>query len=149
MYPLVVVELLRSCLSAEPLPNSCCYFFLSRCVVTVLHATKRLDFSAFTSRQTCLLASITASVLFSLVFMQLSKDLHHQHRPEANVSHLISVPHGGFPGFLLWHYKAKLKNNGDKTSPCFRSFWIGNISDKFHMYRLYYTFHLNAFNQPN
>jgi len=26
--------------------------------------------------------------------------------------------------------KAKLKSNGDKASPCFKTFLIGNISDK-------------------
>jgi hypothetical protein len=27
--------------------------------------------------------------------------------------------------------KAKLKSNGDRASPCFKPFLIGNISDKF------------------
>jgi hypothetical protein len=26
--------------------------------------------------------------------------------------------------------KAKFKNSGDRTSPCFRPFWIGKLSDK-------------------
>jgi hypothetical protein len=26
--------------------------------------------------------------------------------------------------------KAKLKSSGDRASPCFRPFWIGNLSDK-------------------
>jgi hypothetical protein len=26
--------------------------------------------------------------------------------------------------------KAKLKSNGDKASPCFKPFWIGNVPDK-------------------
>jgi hypothetical protein len=26
--------------------------------------------------------------------------------------------------------KAKLKSNGDRASPCFSPFWIGNLSDK-------------------
>jgi hypothetical protein len=29
------------------------------------------------------------------------------------------------------HSKAKLKSNGDKASPCFRQFWIGNVPDKY------------------
>jgi len=29
------------------------------------------------------------------------------------------------------YYKAKLKRNGDRASPCFKPFLIGNISDKF------------------
>jgi hypothetical protein len=26
--------------------------------------------------------------------------------------------------------KAKLKSDGDKASPCFRPFWVGNVSDR-------------------
>jgi hypothetical protein len=29
------------------------------------------------------------------------------------------------------YFKAKLKSNGDRASPCFKPFLIGNISDKF------------------
>jgi len=28
------------------------------------------------------------------------------------------------------YYKAKLKSNGDRASPCFKPFLIGNMSDK-------------------
>jgi hypothetical protein len=31
--------------------------------------------------------------------------------------------------FLTEHSKVKLKNNGDKTFPSFRPFWVGNGSD--------------------
>jgi hypothetical protein len=31
------------------------------------------------------------------------------------------------------HSKAKLKSSGDIASPCFRPFWIGKLSDKFHI----------------
>jgi hypothetical protein len=27
------------------------------------------------------------------------------------------------------YFKGKLKSSGSKTTPCFRSFWIGKISD--------------------
>jgi hypothetical protein len=27
--------------------------------------------------------------------------------------------------------KANLKSGGDKTSPCFRPFWIGKLSEKY------------------
>jgi hypothetical protein len=48
----------------------------------------------------------------------LPVDLHYQHRPAADVSHLISVP-PGFPGlFLMAYSEAQLKSNGDKVSPC-------------------------------
>jgi hypothetical protein len=40
--------------------------------------------------------------------------------------------------------KAKLKSNGDRASPCFRPFWIGDVSDKY-LHRLCYKFHLNTF----
>jgi hypothetical protein len=53
-------------------------------------------------------------------------DSQHQHGPAAYVSKLISVP----PNFPR-PSKAKLKNSGDKESLCFRSFWIGKLSDVF------------------
>jgi hypothetical protein len=28
------------------------------------------------------------------------------------------------------HLRPRLKSNGDKASPCFRPFWIGNLSDR-------------------
>jgi hypothetical protein len=31
--------------------------------------------------------------------------------------------------FLMTYYKAKLKSNADKASPCLRPFWIGNTAD--------------------
>jgi hypothetical protein len=42
---------------------------------------------------------------------------HHQHRPAGDVSHLIAVP-----PLLMAHFKAKLKDDDDKASPCFRTF---------------------------
>jgi hypothetical protein len=47
-----------------------------------------LDFSAFTSRTTFLLASIKVSVVFFMVSMLSPVDSHHQHRPAADMSHL-------------------------------------------------------------
>jgi hypothetical protein len=43
-------------------------------------------------------------------------DLQHQHKPEADASHFISIP----PGFLMAYSKSKLKHNGDIASPRFR-----------------------------
>lgn len=84
--------------------------------------------SVFTCRPNSLLVSIRASVpLWYICYVPT--DLHYQHTPEADVPHFITVP----PGFLRpswWCDKANLKSNGDKVSPCFQSFWIGNISDK-------------------
>jgi hypothetical protein len=39
-------------------------------------------------------------------------------------SHLVSWT------FLMAYSKTKLKSSGDRSSPCFRPFWIGNLSDK-------------------
>jgi hypothetical protein len=41
--------------------------------------------------------------------------------------------------------KAKLNSDGDKASPCFRPFLIGNALDKCLLYGLYYRFNLNTF----
>jgi hypothetical protein len=41
--------------------------------------------------------------------------------------------------------EAQLKGNGDKASPCFRRFWIGNVSINVYINGLYYRFHLNTF----
>lgn len=32
--------------------------------------------------------------------------------------------------FPMSHFKANLKNNDNKASPCFRTFWIRNVSNK-------------------
>jgi hypothetical protein len=56
----------------------------------------------------------------------LLADSHHQHKSEAGMSHLISVP-PGFLTFLKEFSKAKLKGREDKASPCFRPFWIGKL----------------------
>ena len=46
------------------------------------------------------------------------------------------VPFNFKPSWYTWtllmaYCRAKLKSNSDKTSPCFKSFLIGNMSDKF------------------
>jgi hypothetical protein len=56
-----------------------------------------LVFSAVTFRPTSLLASIRVSGFSLWYVFYLPVDLHHQHRPAADVTHLISVP-PGFPG---------------------------------------------------
>jgi hypothetical protein len=89
-----------------------------------------LVFSGFTSRPTSLLVSNKASVVFCTA---------------STISHYINVISIGqklmcpiqFQSFLVLldppeaYSKAKLKNNGDKASPCFRPFWKGNLSDRF------------------
>jgi hypothetical protein len=42
-------------------------------------------------------------------------------------SHLVTQ------SFLMAYYKAKLKSSSNKGSPCFRPFWIGKLSDTFHL----------------
>jgi hypothetical protein len=56
---------------------------------------------------------------------------YHQHRPAADMSHLISVPPGFFWTYLVVYSKEKFNSNGDKASLCFRPFWIGNTPDKY------------------
>ena len=46
------------------------------------------------------------------------------------------VPFNFKPSWFTWtllmaYCKGKLKNNGDRESPCFKPFLIGNVSDKF------------------
>jgi hypothetical protein len=51
----------------------------------------------------------------------------------AVVSHSISILpilFQGGEGFLMACSNAKLESNGDKASPCFRPFWIRNVSNK-------------------
>jgi hypothetical protein len=61
---------------------------------------------------------------FSLCcFCYLLVDLHHQHTPGTGGFHSISVPTG-----FLGYSKVKMKSNGDKAPPCFRSFWIRDSS---------------------
>jgi hypothetical protein len=78
-----------------------------------------LVFSVFTSRPTSLLASVSVSVFFFMVSYYHQADSHHQYRPAADVSCLISVP-PGFPGPSWWHI---LKHS-------WKSIWRGNLSDK-------------------
>jgi hypothetical protein len=40
--------------------------------------------------------------------------------------------------------KEKLKSNGDRASPTFRPFGIGNVSGKIYLHRLCYGLHLNT-----
>jgi hypothetical protein len=55
------------------------------------------------------------------------EDYHHQHRPGADVFYSIPTL---LDFFLMAYSKARLKSNGHKASPHFRSFCIGN-ADKF------------------
>jgi hypothetical protein len=41
-----------------------------------------------------------------------------------------SIPSSFSCTFQMAHGKAKLKNNGDKTSPCFVPFWTGSASHR-------------------
>jgi hypothetical protein len=88
----------------------------------------QLIFRAFTSRPTSSLASIKVFVLCYLYYHPV--DSHHQHKPAANVFHLISVP-SGLPGPSYGMYYNKFESNGNKASPCFRPFWIGKLSDRY------------------
>jgi hypothetical protein len=55
-----------------------------------------LVFSMFISRPTSIPASIKVSMFFVIVSL-LSPSRHHQHRPQADISHSTSIP-PGFPG---------------------------------------------------
>jgi hypothetical protein len=48
--------------------------------------------------------------------------------------------------FLMAYSKATLKTNGNKASPCFRTFWIWNVSHNIYLYGLYYRCHLILIN---
>jgi hypothetical protein len=71
---------------------------LSRILVT----RHQHNLSAFTSRTTSSLVSIRPSVFLFIQFILPSSNLHHQHRPAADVPHLISVP-PDFPGLSYWY----------------------------------------------
>jgi hypothetical protein len=71
--------------------------------------------SAFVSRPTSLLASIKVSVLSSQYLCYLPVDSHHQRRPEADVSHLVS-PIWVSRTISMAYSKAKLKSSGDRAS---------------------------------
>jgi hypothetical protein len=94
----------------------------------------------FTSWAISLLASVRVSGFFFRMFMLPPIDLHHQNRPEADASHLISIP----PGFVMAYSKSKLKNSGDRASPHFRPHSIGNVSGKC-LPLLHDRCHLNTF----
>jgi len=86
----------------------------------VLHSVgqtqpKSLVFSAFIYKPTSLLASNRASV-FSSLYLYF---------------HPTSKPSWFSWTFLMAYSKAKLKSSGDKTSPCFRPFWIWNASGRY------------------
>jgi hypothetical protein len=45
------------------------------------------------------------------------------------------------------YHKAKLKNSGDKSSPCFRPFWIGKVclmKQKLFTVRIIVSIHIHA-----
>jgi hypothetical protein len=97
----------------------------------IFEASDSYFMSLFCPIPTSLLASIKF-LCFSLWYLCYRPvDSHHQHRPAVDMSHLISVS-PGFPGssYLMVYSKADFKSSGDKSSPCFRSFWIGKLSDK-------------------
>jgi hypothetical protein len=87
-------------------------------------------FSTFIYRPAFLLASIKVCFFSVLYLCHLPVDLCHQHTPEADVWHLISVTPDFSWTILMAYSKAKLKSSGDKASPCFILFWIGKISEK-------------------
>jgi hypothetical protein len=73
---------------------------------TILHIHRRenlksyniyVDFSRFIFRPTYLLEPIKFSEIYLQYLHYLPADSHHQHKPEADVFHSISVP-PGFPG---------------------------------------------------
>jgi hypothetical protein len=73
--------------------NSCPYVMILPCIL-VMRQQHILSFLCIYFKPTSLLASTRVSE-FSFMACYLPIDLHHQHRPAADVSHLISVP----PGF--------------------------------------------------
>ena len=53
-----------------------------------------------------------------------------------SVNQKMSVPFNFKPSWFTWtllmvYSKAKFKSNGDRATPCFKPFLIGNMSDKF------------------
>jgi len=48
-----------------------------------------------------------------------------------NIIRINEMPSWFISTLLMASYKAQLKSNGDKASPCFNPFLIGNMSDKF------------------
>jgi hypothetical protein len=89
-----------------------------------------LNFSVSTSRLTSLLASLTFLCFFFVVSV-LSPSRFTSWAKTSNwcVEFNIS-PTWFFWTWLMTYYKAKLKSSGDKSSPCFRPFWIRRLSDK-------------------
>jgi hypothetical protein len=62
---------------------------------------KHILFSTFISRPTSLLVSIKVTVLSSCYLCYLLVDSHHQHKLQADVSHLISFPLLNIPNGLF------------------------------------------------
>jgi len=46
--------------------------------------------------------------------------------------------------FVIEHSKATLESNGDKSSPCFRPFWLETASTLY-LCGLHYRLHFNTF----
>jgi hypothetical protein len=103
-------------------------------------------FSAFSSSPISLLANTKKFLCFSLQYVCFHPIYHHQqHKPKTDMYHLISS-HPALPEPPLMAYStANLKSNGNKPSPCYKPFLIGNMSDKCLPPGLCYRFHSDNF----
>jgi hypothetical protein len=82
------------------------------------------------SRSTSLLASKRSPVFFFMVFMSSPNIL-----TLSAQTRIYAVPFNSNLSsfswtFLMEYSKAKFKSNGNKASPYFRPFWIGNASER-------------------
>jgi hypothetical protein len=87
-------------------------------------------FRAFISRATSLLASKRVSVFSFLVFILSPNNLTSSAYTNSWCVPFISKPTSFSWTFLIVYSMVKWKNNGDRASPCFRPFWIGNFWKK-------------------
>jgi len=79
--------------------------------------------SVFTSRPTSNRASLFLVYVFTqCIIVSIDQELMCSIQFESVVI---------FRNYMMVYFKAKLKNSGDKASPCFRQFWTGNASDIF------------------
>jgi len=50
--------------------------------------------------------------------------------------------------FLIINFFRKVKNNGDKATPNFRTFWTVYVSENIFKYVFHFEFHINKIYQP-
>jgi len=138
-YNLLLISSRIEFWSSKVVPKYFGCFTFSKELLSIVILRLRLEFwsrdtvmylvlSAFHSGPISLLATTTASVFLYSMYTSV------QHINIISINQSSCVPFNFMPSWFMWtllmaYSKAKVKSNGNKASPCFKPFLIGNMSD--------------------